>query len=125
MKFDMGGAASVLGVFRALVAAAGMTVIVGRRDVARDCRKAPVFIEAMAIWCTKCRAQQHDVEKALARLPADQVVWATGPAAPRWLGDSGLRTDDLGFVLVYLLDSDSGKIAHQWVLPARDIQPAG
>jgi selenide,water dikinase len=33
-------------------------------------------------------------------VPADQVIWATGPAAPRWLGDSGLRTDELGFVLV-------------------------
>ena len=31
----------------------------------------------------------------------------------------------LGWTLVYLLDRDSGKIAHQWVLPAQDIAPAG
>ncbi len=31
----------------------------------------------------------------------------------------------LGWTLVYLLDRDSGKITHQWVLPAQDIAPAG
>jgi selenide,water dikinase len=33
-------------------------------------------------------------------VPADHVIWATGPAAPRWLAESGLRADDRGFVLV-------------------------
>lgn len=31
------------------------------------------------------------------------------------------RNPTLGWTLVYLLDRDSGKIAHQWVLPAQDI----
>lgn len=32
---------------------------------------------------------------------------------------------DWGWTLVYLLDQSSGKIAHQWVLPAQDIRPTG
>lgn len=34
-----------------------------------------IVIETMAIWCTNCRAQQHDVESALERLPADRVTY--------------------------------------------------
>jgi thiol-disulfide isomerase/thioredoxin len=34
-----------------------------------------VIVETMAIWCTNCRSQQHSVEGALARLPADRVVY--------------------------------------------------
>lgn len=34
-----------------------------------------IVIETMAIWCTNCRAQQHDVETALERLPADRVTY--------------------------------------------------
>jgi selenide,water dikinase len=34
------------------------------------------------------------------QLPADAVVWATGAAAPAWLRESGLATDERGFVLV-------------------------
>jgi selenide,water dikinase len=34
------------------------------------------------------------------RVPADRFVWVTGPAAPRWLGDGGLRTDSAGFMLI-------------------------
>jgi selenide,water dikinase len=34
------------------------------------------------------------------RIPADAVVWATGAAAPAWLRESGLATDERGFVLV-------------------------
>lgn len=36
------------------------------------------------------------------------------PSEPGW-----------GLTLVYLLDQNSGKIAHQWVLPAQDAVPAG
>jgi selenide,water dikinase len=51
-------------------------------------------------------------------LPADRVVWATGPAAPRWLGASGLRTDERGFVLV----KDSlQSLSHADVFAAGDI----
>lgn len=32
-----------------------------------------VILETMAIWCSSCRAQQADVQEALARLPADRV----------------------------------------------------
>lgn len=38
----------------------------------------------------------------------------TAPNDPGW-----------GWTLVYLLDQSSGKIAHQWVLPAQDIRPTG
>lgn len=34
-----------------------------------------VILETMAIWCSNCRAQQSDVQDALARLPADRVVY--------------------------------------------------
>ena len=51
-------------------------------------------------------------------VPADQVVWATGPAAPRWLGDSGLRTDDAGFVLV---DDSLRSVSRPDVFAAGDI----
>lgn len=33
-------------------------------------------------------------------LPCDLAVWATGAAAPRWLADSGLPTDEAGFLRV-------------------------
>ena len=51
-------------------------------------------------------------------LPADHVVWATGPAAPRWLGDSGLRTDEQGFVLI---DDSLRSLSHRDVFAAGDI----
>jgi thiol-disulfide isomerase/thioredoxin len=34
-----------------------------------------VFVEPMAIWCTKCRAQQADAMTALAQLDRSKVVW--------------------------------------------------
>lgn len=34
-----------------------------------------VIVETMAIWCSNCRAQQGDVQAAMARLPADGVVY--------------------------------------------------
>lgn len=34
-----------------------------------------VIIETMAIWCSNCRVQQGDVQAAVARLPADSVVY--------------------------------------------------
>lgn len=34
-----------------------------------------VILETMAIWCSNCRAQQVEVQAALARLPADRVVF--------------------------------------------------
>jgi len=34
-----------------------------------------IIIETMAIWCSNCRTQQVDVQAALARLPADDVVY--------------------------------------------------
>lgn len=34
-----------------------------------------VFVETMAIWCTKCRAQQADAMTALASLDRSRVSW--------------------------------------------------
>jgi thiol-disulfide isomerase/thioredoxin len=34
-----------------------------------------ILLETMAIWCTNCRSQQISVDAALARLPADGVVY--------------------------------------------------
>ena len=34
-----------------------------------------VILETMAIWCPSCRAQQGDVQEALARLPPDRVEY--------------------------------------------------
>lgn len=34
-----------------------------------------IILETMAIWCGNCRAQQGDVQAALARLPAGKVVY--------------------------------------------------
>jgi selenide,water dikinase len=51
------------------------------------------------------------------RVPADQFVWVTGPAAPRWLGDSGLRTDSQRFVLT---DDCLRSISHPDVFAAGD-----
>lgn len=39
-------------------------------------------------------------ETASGTLPADLVIWATGPAAPPWLAQTGLATDERGFLLV-------------------------
>ncbi len=51
-------------------------------------------------------------------MPADQIIWATGPAAPRWLGDSGLRTDDSGFVMI---DDSLRALSHPNVFAVGDI----
>jgi thiol-disulfide isomerase/thioredoxin len=40
-----------------------------------DLADTVVILETMAIWCSNCRAQQRDVQAALARLPRDKVVY--------------------------------------------------
>jgi selenide, water dikinase len=40
------------------------------------------------------------VETTAGALAADLVIWATGPAAPPWLAETGLATDERGFLLV-------------------------
>ena len=40
-----------------------------------DLAGSVVIVETMAIWCSNCLAQQRDVQAALARLPADRVVY--------------------------------------------------
>ena len=41
-----------------------------------------IIVETMAIWCSNCRAQQHEVQAALARLPADRVVYVVVDVDP-------------------------------------------
>jgi selenide, water dikinase len=55
------------------------------------------------------------------RLRADRVVWVTGPASPRWLGESGLRTDASGFVLT---DDCFRSLSHPEVFAAGDAATA-
>lgn len=40
------------------------------------------------------------VETTAGTLPAALVIWATGPAAAPWLAETGLATDERGFLLV-------------------------
>lgn len=43
---------------------------------------AVIIVETMAIWCSNCRAQQQDVQTALARLPAGRVVYVVVDVDP-------------------------------------------
>ena len=47
-----------------------------------------VIIETMAIWCSTCLVQQRDVQAALARLPADRVVYIVLDVDPNERADS-------------------------------------
>ena len=49
---------------------------------------------------------------------ADRIIWVTGPAAPRWLGESGLRTDAAGFVLT---DDCLRSLSHPEVFAVGDL----
>jgi selenide,water dikinase len=40
------------------------------------------------------------VQTGVGAIPANLVIWATGPAAPSWLAETGLATDERGFLLV-------------------------
>ena len=51
-------------------------------------------------------------------VPADHVLWATGPSAPRWLGEIGLRTNDEGFVLI---DDKLRALSHPDIFAAGDV----
>jgi thiol-disulfide isomerase/thioredoxin len=55
-----------------------------------------VILETMAIWCSNCRTQQADVQAALARLPADDVVYVVLDVDPNEDGASlaGYRVDN-------------------------------
>ncbi len=47
-----------------------------------------VIIETMAIWCSNCRIQQGNVQAALARLPAADVVYVVLDVDPNEEADS-------------------------------------
>lgn len=49
---------------------------------------------------------------------ADKVIWVTGPAAPRWLGECGLRTDANGFVVT---DDCLRSLSHPEVFAVGDL----
>jgi selenide, water dikinase len=49
---------------------------------------------------------------------SDLTVWATGAAAPSWLGGTTLATDNRGFLSV---DAKLRSTSHPWVLAAGDI----
>jgi NADH dehydrogenase FAD-containing subunit len=52
------------------------------------------------------------------QLAAQQVVWATGPAAPAWLSLSDVARDAEGFMVV---DDHLRSTSHPWVLAAGDV----
>jgi selenide,water dikinase len=68
-------------------------------------RRMERVLRARAIPCY-ARSSVVSIDAALVHLqdgstlPADMAVWATGATAPAWLRESGLRTDERGFVLV-------------------------
>jgi thiol-disulfide isomerase/thioredoxin len=47
-----------------------------------------VIIETMAIWCSNCRVQQGEAKTALARLPANSVVYVALDIDPNEDGPS-------------------------------------
>ena len=47
-----------------------------------------VIVETMAIWCSNCRAQQGDVQAALAKIPDDRVVYVVLDIDPNEDGPS-------------------------------------
>jgi thiol-disulfide isomerase/thioredoxin len=47
-----------------------------------------VIIETMAIWCSNCRVQQDEAKTALARLPANSVVYVALDIDPNEDGPS-------------------------------------
>jgi selenide,water dikinase len=52
------------------------------------------------------------------RVAADRVIWVTGPAPVAWLRESGLATDDAGFVLV---NDRLQSVSHREVFAAGDV----
>ena len=52
------------------------------------------------------------------RVAADRAVWIAGQSAPRWLSDSGLRTDPAGFVLT---DECLRCVSHEDVFAVGDV----
>lgn len=60
----------------------------------------------------------HVVTAAGEELPADHVLWATGVAAPAWCAESGLATDDDGFISV---SANLQSISHAEVFAAGDV----
>lgn len=75
----------------ALVGAAGMTVIVGSRDAARDCRKTPVYIEAMG---RRQGVRLYENDGYLLMDPMRDV-------ARQVYGAAGLRPDDIEALYIY------------------------
>lgn len=70
-----GPPAPAVGLTQAWATAPLVDVATGQTFHIADHAGKVIIIETMAIWCTNCRAQQRDVQAALARLPAGQVVY--------------------------------------------------
>lgn len=51
-------------------------------------------------------------------IPGDYLIWVTQASAPNWLRESGLATDDQGFILV---DDALRSLSHPFVFAAGDI----
>lgn len=65
-----------------------------------------VFIETMAIWCSRCRAQQRDVVTALARLDPSRVTWiGVDVDGSESASDLATYSTTLGFDWAYVVGS--------------------
>ena len=71
-----------------------ITALACASECERVLRARDVAVRTAAAWWERTSASS--LLDGGERVPADRFVWVTGPAAPRWLGDSGLRTDDRG-----------------------------
>ena len=75
----------------ALVAAAGMTIIVGSREAARDCRKKPIYVEAIG---RRQGVRLFENEGYL-------LMHAMRDVASQVYGQSGLSPDDIEALYIY------------------------
>lgn len=83
---------------RAWATATLTDVATGQPFTIRDLAGRTIFVEAMAIWCTNCRAQQGRFTEALARLDPAKVAYVVLTVDPsETAGDLARYRADRGF----------------------------
>ena len=111
-------------------------VSTGRTFTIADFAGRTVFVEAMAIWCTNCRAQQGRFTDALARVGADRVAYVVLTVDPSETADDlASYKAERGFVGTYavagrdvsaaLKDEFGANVLNASTVPLIRISPAG